>query len=293
MSDTPIIRYGGKGAMAHLIYPHFVATTLYAEPFFGGGGMFFQIPRGNWRSCVVNDLEDRLINFFTQLRDNHQQLIEKCELSPFARQEFLNCREKADDPLEDARRFFVISTQAFSGNYNTTGWRCLSPDSDSHTMVRNKVAGLSEFVSRIKGTAIEHQDAASFVRQYARPGVFFYSDPPYVTSSRIDKNVYTCEMTDEQHRDLAAAHNEATMEGAKICISGYNSPLYEELYRGWRTIDIEVPVSASNSQLVDRAKRVERLWLNYGPEEEMGARVHVQKYKPKTARERALLKALR
>jgi hypothetical protein len=47
-----------------------------------------------------------------------------------------------------------------------------------------------------------------------------------------------------------------------VALSGYPSPLYDELYADWHHIDMPYE-SASNTTGTTTATRIERLWTNY------------------------------
>ena len=66
-----------------------------------------------------------------------------------------------------------------------------------------------------------------------------------------DDDGFLHEMTDEQHRALAAALLE--LKGAVI-VSGYPSPLYEELFAGWQRVERRALADGA-------AERTEVLWL--------------------------------
>ena len=84
-----------------------------------------------------------------------------------------------------------------------------------------------------------------------------YVDPPYVLATRGLKNPYCkkgykFEMTDDQHRELAQFLRELT---GMVVVSGYDCPLYSEIYAGWRTV--------RRRALADGAReREEVLWLS-------------------------------
>ncbi len=87
----------------------------------------------------------------------------------------------------------------------------------------------------------------------ARSNTFIYADPPYVLSSRRSRAViYNYEISDQQHVDLAQLFSTTL---AKVAISGYNSPLYDELYKTWRKI--EIPVRTR------KGPALECVWFNY------------------------------
>lgn len=82
-----------------------------------------------------------------------------------------------------------------------------------------------------------------------------YDGYPYVHSTRSSKghghHGYSHEMDDGQHRELAELLD--GLEGAVI-VSGYDCPLYQELFDGWRRVE--------RKALADGARaRTECLWM--------------------------------
>ena len=74
MTD-PILKWaGGKRQLLTSLYNHFPTSfNRYHEPFLGGGALFFDIEpdRGS-----INDANTRLINFYEQVRDRPEDLID-------------------------------------------------------------------------------------------------------------------------------------------------------------------------------------------------------------------------
>jgi DNA adenine methylase len=52
-------------------------------------------------------------------------------------------------------------------------------------------------------------------------------------------------MTDDEHRELARVLRRCR---AKVVISGYPSPLYDELYRGWRRVVFDIANHAAGGR---------------------------------------------
>jgi DNA adenine methylase len=98
------------------------------------------------------------------------------------------------------------------------------------------------------------------IKGYDDRKTLFYVDPPYVHSARKDGSAYAkFEMNEDEHRELADALNSCR---AKVAVSGYLHPLYDELFpkRRWRKIVGETKrLRISNSV----GTRTEVLWLNY------------------------------
>ena len=83
----PMSYAGGKQLIAdrviELLQPH----DHYIEPFFGSGAVLFA--KSPSRLETVNDLDDRLVNFWRVLRDRPEELAWACAMTPHSRQEFL------------------------------------------------------------------------------------------------------------------------------------------------------------------------------------------------------------
>lgn len=255
--DTPPLRYtGSKWKIADWIIGEFPQHDLYCEPYAGGASIFFR----KWPSRieVLNDLSGDVVNFFRVLREQPGQLIEAIELTPYSREEYELCYEQAEDPLERARRFYVVTRQSF-GAYSSrrTGWRkqINLHRGKSITSEWRRLDGLSLAVDRLLCAQIENRDAIEVIKDFDSPNALFYVDPPYVLSSRsqgVGRKRYEHEMTDEHHRTLAAALH--TVEGMVI-LSGYESPLYKELYADWRMVSRTTTTNGNGSA-------TECLWIS-------------------------------
>jgi DNA adenine methylase len=108
---------------------------------------------------------------------------------------------------------------------------------------------------RLLRVQIENRPAADIVQLYDDPETLFYCDPPYVHGSRGDAKAYSYEMSDAQHTKFAQVLN---LCKGKVAVSGYASPLYDKLYKGWRRID-----SAPKACHSTKGVRQESLWVNY------------------------------
>ena len=80
------------------------------------------------------------------------------------------------------------------------------------------------------------------------------------------RRIYGIEMTDEDHRELAKVLNSCK---AKVVLSGYDSPLYRELFASWRCLEFKTISHASGGKTKSRRREV--LWLNFPAEEDAGS----------------------
>jgi len=111
----PVLRYmGSKGLLAGRIVRHFPQHKSYVEPFGGGASVLLNKPRSVIET--YNDLDLEVVNFFRVLRQHSAELVRRLELTPYARAEFEESFEPADDPVEQARRFFVRTWMSVGGH---------------------------------------------------------------------------------------------------------------------------------------------------------------------------------
>lgn len=270
MVKRPIMRYhGGKWKLAPWISSHFPEHRIYVEPFGGAASILLRKPRSY--AEIYNDLDGEVVNVFRQYRDNGAALCENIWATPFSREEYITSYQPTDDALEQARRTVMRSFMGFGSAAVTlrrhttkrftnpaTGFRSNSNRSGTtpaHDW-KNYAEASEAFIERLRGVVIENKDATSIILQHDTPETLHYLDPPYVAASRDKGSDYAHEMTNDQHCELAKMVH--SLKGMVI-ISGYNSLLYDSLYKGWnRTERIALADGA--------AKRTEVLWMNYEPD---------------------------
>ena len=106
MKTRPLVRYhGGKWMLAPWIIAHFPPHRTYVEPFGGGGSVLLRKTRSY--AEVYNDLGGEIVNLFRVARARGEELARLVELTPFARAEFAESYEPAEDELEEARRLIA------------------------------------------------------------------------------------------------------------------------------------------------------------------------------------------
>jgi DNA adenine methylase len=115
--------------------------------------------------------------------------------------------------------------------------------------------------ARIAGVSLECLPALEIIARYGRhAGVLLYADPPYLESARQSAGrgpSYLHELrTEDEHRELAEALRSCA---AAVILSGYDSPLYAELYDGWHQAEITGYMGNGDP---GEGKRTEVLWSN-------------------------------
>lgn len=249
-----ILKYpGGKWRIADWIISYFPTHKVYLEPFLGSGAVFFKkLPS---YIETINDLDGNIVNLFKVCREYPKELARLIELTPFARDEFINCYEKSDDPIEQARRTIVRYHQSFGTcNSSRNSWRNVQTYGGPRcaTMWNDLPDIICQCVERLKNAQIENTDALTLIGRYDNENTLIYCDPPYLQSLR-KKNMYNIEMDDSDHIALLEALKNSK---SKIILSGYDNELYNSELSDWFTVEKETTAQMG-------LRRTEKLWMNY------------------------------
>ncbi len=258
----PILRYhGGKWRLAHWVIAHLPPHRTYVEPFGGAASVLLRKPPSPCE--VYNDLDGEIVNLFKVVRDRGAELRERLELTPYSRGEFELSYEEAEDPIEQARRTVVrsmmglgtaLTRRTASGALTRTGFRNVAPNASTSAVLdwHNYAQALPSLIERLRSVVFENRGAHKVMLAHDTPDTVHYVDPPYVVSTRSQAGAYRFEMKDDDHERLAHALHQ--LRGA-VVLSGYPSPLYDGLYRGWRLVTRAAATFAARP-------RLEVLWLS-------------------------------
>lgn len=253
----PFIHVGSKWNLA----PDLVRMVrragcdTYVEPFAGSLAVLLSKPPHSIE--VVNDLDDDIVNFFTVLRDEPDEFIRRCELTPYAREELDRAKSElvfVHEPVERARLWWVTKTQTINGKGDT--FRCAP--SISLTDFTSRLRAVAD---RLHGVAIENTDALELIGRMDSTDTVFYLDPPYLGSTRHSGTRYK---VDQRGDDFHTAMLDAIVAAkATVILSGYPSPLYENALAGWYRAEYQVQASTNsiNGKGYDNT-RTEVVWCN-------------------------------
>lgn len=261
MTAPPITYFGGKSSLADRIVSLLPEHQHYVEPFCGSLAVLLAKPRVPMET--VNDLDGDLMLFWRVLRDRPEDLARVCALTPHSRgeHELSFDRPPELDELERARRVWVRLTQGRSGLLRRTGWRHYADPHGGAGMpayLAGYVGRLLPAASRLAGVSLECRPALDLIAKYGRyPNVLLYVDPPYLGSTRIWGNQYIHELrSDDEHCELGRALLDCS---ASVVLSGYASPLYDDLFGGWHRLDLS---SFTGNGRTGEQARTEVLWSN-------------------------------
>lgn len=256
---SPVPYFGSKQSIAPWIASLLPNHDHYVEPF--AGGLSVLLAKTPSRMETVNDLDAELMTFWRVLRDRPTELLRACMLTPHGRTELAATWDPTNDELELARRIWCRLAQGRSGTLRNTGWRHYIDPAGSVTSMPGYLEAyalrLAAAAERLHAVSLEARPALDVIARYgARPNVLLYVDPPYLGSTRGWGNNYRHELkTAEEHRELAAALADCR---ATVVLSGYDSPLYAELFDGWH----RYTQAAMTGNAKTAKARTEVLWAN-------------------------------
>ncbi|SEL20293.1 DNA adenine methylase [Haloferax larsenii] len=290
---TPILKWaGGKRQLLDELKSRFPRSySHFHEPFFGGGALFFDLEP---EDGTINDTNTRLVNFYKQVRDRPDELIELCrsfdhpesdpnpdrnfaetnrkgkEISNFYYQqrELFNNRPYGDeyDELEEAALLLYLNRTCYNGLYreNSSGGfnvpigRYSDPDWVREQEVRE--------ASRVLQNTEIHNTDFDYVRDKVEEGDLVYFDPPYEpmspTAYFTDYSADGFDKEDQQR--LLDFAKELDQMGVNVILS--NSGVMYEMYdeAGFH-VEVEGATRAINSDADNRDEVDEIIATNVPP----------------------------
>jgi DNA adenine methylase len=265
MNDTvqppAVLRYpGSKSRLAPRINDLLPHRPVYLEPY--AGSLAVLAARSPSPVEVVNDLDGRIVRLWQSIRDYPDELARAIECTPYARMEYDQAGAETGVPttrseqIEESRRLLVRLWQGHGFKLvgaQASGWRRSLKPGRSHP---SEWAAIPERIQlaaeRLRRVYLECRDASQLLREFRRPGVAVYADPPYHPDTIADPRFYRVGMTASQHEellDVLLAHP------GPVVLSGYPCRLYDQVLTTWRRY--EIPSRADG-----RHPRTEVLWCN-------------------------------
>lgn len=246
--------------IARRLLKHFPEHRIYLEPFGGGASLLLnKLPAP---IEIYNDLDERITRLFRVLPNQGDAFQKHVQLVPYSRVEFNTAARyplHATD-VEKAVCDFIRWRQSFSGHGSSWSYSRTVSHGGMAGQVNawwTAIEGLPEVIDRLRRVQITCEPAVASIQRFDHNKAFIYCDPPYVSTTRVARDVYLHEMTDRNHRELAQVLHKCN---AKVMLSGYPSELYDELYGKWRQVEFRVANHASRAKKKPRVR--ECLWMN-------------------------------
>ena len=222
------------------------------------GGVLLQRPPSKHE--IVNDLNQRLINWWRVVRDEGEELGHLLEHTPNARDEYKWAIENLDNmELSNAKRALAyhiglwLGIMPGDGRFQQSNWG-IRYKTTNGARKRWYTRDVKILINRMLNVQIENRDAIELLRRLERESdTLIYVDPPYTSA---DITVYGVYDFDEK----ALSETLLKQEG-KVAISGYNDE-WDNL--GWDRHEHKTKYNLlkTTGEAV-YVPRTEVLWTNY------------------------------
>ncbi len=229
---------GGKTQLLcdlHNLVPK--SYSKYIEPFFGGGAFFFSLLP---EQAVLADLNSDLVNFYTVVAEDVEELINEISEYPNDKEFFYSLRAKdlsRLSPVEQAARTLYLNKTCFNGLYRVNrqgGFNVPFGNYKKPTICKPEDLRLAS--QSLKGKIFTHGDYKTVLKKHAREGDLVFLDPPYLPISKYaDFKRYTKEQFyEEDHRELAEEVKRLHELGCTVILTNSNHPLVHEQYNKFK-----------------------------------------------------------
>ena len=254
----PFCYIGAKTRFLDWIYSFFPHHTTFVDVFGGSGVVTFN--KTPSKNDVYNDLNGRIVNFYSVLRDDFKRkvLADLINITPYSREEFKACKQPSEEPIEDARRFYVKQNMSFSACGHSFG--TVRGD------VNTKRIGFYELdwdlvIKRMQTITFENLPFEKMFQNYDTAETLFYCDPLYIYTHGT--NEYTGDWEEKEQQRLI---DEIRKAKGYVILSSYEHETLDALLKdGWKIERKDVSCTYKNSVeglgKVD-TKRTECLYLS-------------------------------
>lgn len=253
---TPISYYGGKQIMLRHILPLIPPHTLYCEPFFGGGAVFFGKPPSEVE--VINDSNGELINFYKVVKSQFAELQKEIQSTLHSREIYKRTEViyQFPDMFSEVKRAWAFWVQTNQGFANMIGsWGFGKTNSKEKAIAFKRDAFVKAYAERLKQVQIEHNDALTVIERCDDKSSFIYCDPPYIGSHMGHYEGYT----EAQYESLLQTLSR--LKG-RFLLSSYPSPVLSRYIKKHKWNVKKIVKSVAVTKLTDKIK-TELLVFNY------------------------------
>ena len=258
---TGLPYYGGKALLGKWInqFLPWKWDQIYVEPYGGMSGVLHH--REPVKIEIINDLNDRIINWWFAIRDHTDELIRLIKLTPISRTGFNWAKRNLDNPrISPVRRALayqiVVHQSLINGDGHPT-WvlSFLKNDNKGWYNPETRMLALAERMQKVQ---LENRDAFEILDRTRRfEQALIYVDPPYPSA---DSGGYRKHLRDVDVDELTF---QLLNQKGLVAISGYGD---EWDHLGWTDLQKQHVFCGTHTVNHHNARagvRVEKLWVNW------------------------------
>lgn len=236
---------GGKSKMTKILDRFFPKDVeKYLETFTGGGSvLLYIVQKYNPQVVYANDIDDRLINYYQNVKNNPQLVIDECLdiKNAYDNETFREEFYKLD--RSKASHFFIANKTSFgglNGNYSSQAY--------VKNFSVNSIEKIKDISTVIQNVNFVNSDFAKLDDKIDNiEGFFIYLDPPYFGNKTVglygDKGKLHKNFDHLTLFEWINAHS----ANNKIMISYDDSPYIRELYKDYNIYSFDFVYSMTNT----------------------------------------------
>jgi DNA adenine methylase len=233
-------RIGSKRDLAKRIIKLIPEHSVYVEPFFGGGAVYFRKEPSERE--VINDLDSDLIRDYKLLATIRSREFPKSLNTVTKIQRFVD--NPPNSQVADLTYAILTRCNGFGGQEGERMYTDSNPFS--------KLKKIDEYQERMKNTKLLNKDYRTVIKQYDSPDTFFYLDPPYEDSA---------DLYEEGSMDYEDMRKRLDKVKGKWLLSINNSKYIRDVFKGYTMKRILVKAKSNN--IIGGKNRTELLIANY------------------------------
>lgn len=236
---------GGKSKMLKILDDFFPKDVeKYLEAFIGGGSVLLHIiQKYSPQVAYANDIDDLLINYYNNVKNNPQEVINEClKLKNNYNNETFAEKFKTLD-RKYASHFFTSNKTSFSGLNNNYSSQAFDRNFTLNSI--NKIKDVSEVIQNVNfvnDNFVKLEETIGNIEGY-----FIYLDPPYFGNKEKglygDKGKLHKEFNHEELFEWVQKHS----NNNKIMLSYDDSPYIRELYKDYNIYSFDFVYSMTNT----------------------------------------------
>lgn len=257
MSISALKWIGGKSKHSHQYLSRIPNHKIFVSPFCGA--CHIELVKEKSQVEIINDIDDRLINFLCVAQKNPIDLAELCSRLPYSETLYNKFKQegKHKESLQDAAMFLYMNTAGYNagGNKYKTGFST-SKTINKAEQYQNKILKIQNMSDRIKNWQILNRDFRKCFESYDSKDTFFFVDPPYFGKEYL----YNGNFSEQDHKDLAEILNSVT---GKVMLCYYPDENIEKYYKGWNMYSFEVTSHMKHGDIGTLPKKTELILTNY------------------------------
>lgn len=200
--NSPFRYAGGKFYARKLIAEHLIDTSVYCEPFAGGGSIFFYKEKSQIN--ILNDLDETLMLVYKTIRDNPNEMINLLNTYDYPSKQahdYYKNEYKPQNELEEATRWYYLNRISYSGIMQFQN--CYFGYGDKYSMrPENWPRNILRTSGKLQGVDLRCTDAIECIHSMP-DGALIFVDAPYYNADQ-DK-FYTCFFSHDDHLRLCDA----------------------------------------------------------------------------------------